>query len=381
MMGKKRVLSVLLVVTLVFSFFSNVFLFGPLIMFSKADPGNIVNDWDNSTTLNVSVIQYEPRINWFDFQYNNSGTWESVIDQQIDVDNSREYRFKVNISSDQGWDDIEYINITAWTDLGDDSTTDYNTHNASYPGGNTHLFLQYENTTGAINWSMQWPDDEAALVEGDCNETRETDPDGSPTHCECYNVTFAFIPGYQFRYAPGDGGWDTTEGHNDVNSWNFNITAVDANGNLSYFNPTTNESLGEFGVYSYSEITSVGWPSITGEPGEVQIADSNITVQLRSNNNFSLSVDLDELDHDSNPLEHIDNTTVSLRGGNLTTITQFPGTGPLYLWGVSEPDYQVAQDDGTLNTTSDIEYRMAIPLFTIPGDYTGILRYKLTTET
>ena len=382
MMGKKRILSILVVLTLVFSFFSNVSLFGPLIMFSKADPGDIPNDWDNSTTLNVTVLQYHPRINWFDFQYNNSGTWESKMDQQIDVDNSKEYRFIVNISSDQGWAEIEYINITAWVDLGNDSATDYDTHNASYPGGNTHLFLQYENTTGTINWSMQWPDDEATFVEGDCNETEETDPDGSPGNTECYNVTFAFIPDYQFRYAPGDGGgWDTTEGHNDANSWNFNITVTDSNGNLSYFNPTTNDSLGEFGVYSYSEIISVGWPTISGNPGEVVIADSDITVELRSNGNFSLSVDLDELDHDSNPSEHISNTTVYLQGGNLTTPTQFPGTGPVFIWGASDPDYQWAQNDTTLNTTDDIEYRMAIPLFTIPGDYTGTLRYVLETET
>ena len=382
MMGKKRVLSILVVTALIISFFSSVSLYGPFIMFSKAAPGNIVNDWDNSTTLNVTVLQYEPRINWFDFQYNNTGTWQSVIDQQIDVDNSREYRFIVNISSDQGWAEIEYINITAWMDLGDDSETDYANHNATYPGGNTHLFLQYENMTGTINWSMKWPDDEATLVEEDCTETRETDPDGSPTNTECYNVTLAFIPGYQFRYAPGDGGgWDTTEGFNDANSWNFNISVYDSNGNYSYFNPITNDSIGEFGVYSYSDITSVGWPTISGMPGEVQIATSNITVELRSNNNFSLSVELDELDHTANPSEHIQNTTVSLRGGNLTTITAFPGNGPLYLWGVDEPDYQPAQDDTTLNITSDIEYRMAIPLFTIPGDYTGTLRYVLTTET
>jgi hypothetical protein len=381
MMGKKRILSILVVVALVFSFFSNISLFSPLISFSKADPGNIPNDWDNTTTLNVSILQDQPRINWFDFQYNNSGTWESVIDQQIDVDNSREYRFIVNISSDQGWAEIEHINITAWTDLGDDSETDYDNHNATYPGGNTHLFLQYENETGTINWSMQWPDDEATFVEGDCNETVETDPDGSPGNTECYNVTFAFIPGYQFRYAPGDGAWDTTEGFNDANSWNFNITATDSNGNISYFNPVTNDSIGEFGVYSYSEITSVGWPTIAGNPGELIIANSNITVELRSNGNYSLSVELDELDHTIDPSEHIQNTTVSLRGGNLTTVTAFPGTGPLFIWGVSEPDYEWAQNDTTLHTTSDIEYRMAIPMFTAPGDYTGTLRYVLETET
>ena len=112
-MGRRALLSTLIMVLLVVSLFSNVFLIGPLVMFSKANPGDISESWDNTTTLNVTVLQLEPRINWYDFQYNNSGTWESRLNQQIDVNNSAEYRFIVNISSDQGWTDIDYINISA----------------------------------------------------------------------------------------------------------------------------------------------------------------------------------------------------------------------------------------------------------------------------
>jgi len=375
-MGKRRTLSILLVVAIVVSLFSNAFLIGPLVMFSKANPGDISNSWDNSTTLNVTVLQLEPRINWFDFQYNNSGTWESRLNQQIDVNNSAEYRFIVNISSDQGWADIIYINITAWYDNSSEATT----YNQSV-GGNKNLYLQWENTTGTANWTMLWPDDEVSFNSEDCSETSEIDPDFSAGNTDCYNVTFAFTPGYQFRYAPGDGAWNTTAGHNDLWSWNFNITAEDQAGNLSYFNPTKGESISEFGVYSYTEIVSAGWPTISGNPGTTVIATSNITLVTRSNGNYSLSVNLDQLDHELNPSANIANTTVSLRGGNLTSITPFPGTGPLNLWGVSDPDYQWAENDSTSKTTSDIEYRMAIPLAQIPGDYTGTLLYVLTTET
>ncbi|MBE3137465.1 MAG: hypothetical protein IMZ43_08790, partial [Thermoplasmata archaeon] len=62
---------------------------------------------------------------------------------QSDVNDSAEYRFIVNISSDQGWDDIQFINITAWYDQGNDGST-YN----QTSGGNWNLFLQYKNTTG-----------------------------------------------------------------------------------------------------------------------------------------------------------------------------------------------------------------------------------------
>ncbi|MCK5459084.1 MAG: hypothetical protein KAI20_04275, partial [Thermoplasmatales archaeon] len=347
---------------------------GPFIMFSKANPGDISDSWDNTTTLNVTVLQLQPRINWYDFQYNQSGTWVSRLNQQIDVNNSAEYRFIVNISSDQGWADIEYINITAWYDNGSESTT-YN----QTSGGNTNLFLQYENTTGTTNFSLIWPDDEA--TKGNWTESNETDSDGSPGNTECHNLTFSFIPSYQIRYASGDGSWEDGPGYNDTWSWNFNITVEDQSGYKSYDNPIIGETVDEFGVYSYTEIVSVGWPTITGNPGTTAIADSNITIETRSNGNYSLAVDLDQLNHTSNPTANMANTTVSLRGGNLTSVTPFPGTGPLYLWGNSNPPYQAAENNDTIKTNSDVEYRCAIPLAQLPGDYTGTIHYHLVTQT
>ena len=375
-MGKKRLLSILLVVALVFSLSSNTFLFGPIIIFTKADPGDITENWHNGTTLNVTVLQLQPRINSYGFEYNQSGTWVDRLNAQIDVNNSAEYRFVVNVSSDQGWDDIEYINITAWFDYGSEAST-YN----STLGGNLNLFLQYENTTGTANWTLQWPDDEAYLNLDDCNETITVDSDGSPGNTECYNLTFAFTPSYQVRYAAGDGApWLDGPGYNDSFSWNFNLSVEDQGGYLSYHNPIIGESVDEFGIYSYTEIVSVGWPTITGNPGMTAIADSNITVESRSNNNYSLSVDLDQLDHISNPTANMANTTVSLRGGNLTTITQFPGDGPLFLWGWNDSSYQVAENNNLSHYTNDVEYRITIPLAQLPGDYQGTLRYHLITE-
>ena len=55
-MGKRRIASIMLVVTLVVAFFSNALIMGPFVMFGRADPGNISYEWDNSTTLNVTVL-------------------------------------------------------------------------------------------------------------------------------------------------------------------------------------------------------------------------------------------------------------------------------------------------------------------------------------
>jgi len=205
-MGKSKVFSMLFVVGLIVSMFTNAFFFGHLIIFSKADPGDISENWHNETTLNVTVLQLQPRINWYDFQYNQSGTWVSKLNTQIDVNNSAEYRFIVNISSDQGWADIDYMNITAWFDNGNDGTT-YN--NSGNLGGNLNMYLQYENTTGAASYNMLWPDDEVTFNSGDCTEALVTDSSGSPGNTECHNITFPFIPGFQIRYSPGDGAWDT----------------------------------------------------------------------------------------------------------------------------------------------------------------------------
>jgi len=190
-MGKKALLSVIIITLIMISFMSNTTIFGPLITFSRADPGDISEAWDNTTTLNVTVLQEEPRINWFDFQFNNSGTWESRLNQQIDVDNSNEYRFIVNVSSDQGWEDIDYIFIEAWVDFGDDTAGVNNYNDSSHLGGNINLNLTYENATGNANWTLHWPDDEASIVDDDCWEwSNETDPSGATGHTDCYNITF-----------------------------------------------------------------------------------------------------------------------------------------------------------------------------------------------
>jgi len=371
MVGKRKIFSMLVMMSLVVFMFINTFVFMPMVMVGKADTGNINENWNNATTLNVTVLELVPRINWYDFQYNQSGTWTSRRNAQIDVNNSAEYRFVVNISSDQGWDDIEYINITAWFDDGNESTT-YN----QTLGGNLNLFLQYENTTGNANYTMLWPNTEVTV--GSLIETIVTDPMGSSLYTDCYNLSFSFTPGYQWRYAPGDGAWDNASNTtNDAYSWNFNISVTDSGeGALGPLYDWIND---EFGIYSYAEVASVGWPTIAGNPGQNVTAASNITLITRSNGNYSLSVDVDNLLHTTHPTANMSNGTVWVRGGNLTASSNFTGSGPLYLYG-SNSTYENAEDNITGKTTSGIEYKCDIPLGQQTGDYEATIRYQLTTE-
>jgi hypothetical protein len=370
---RRRFYTILIVLALVISVFSHVFLFGPTIIFigSAADDSD---SYYNDTTLNVTVLQLEPRINWYDLW---NSTSDSMLNDRLDV--NQEYYFKVNISSDQGWVDIDFINISCWYDWGSEAQT-YN----QTKGGNTNLQLQYENSTATgdiATWRLLWPDDEASINVGGCSDVNTSDPDGSPGNTEAHNLTFAFTPSYQMRYTPAMS--DTNPGHNDTWSWNINITADDDGGLHSYNNPIVGETIDEFGFYSYTEIITAGWPTITGNPGDTPAYnDSYINLQYRSNGNYSLSVNVDNLTHTVTGSHWIDNTSIYTAGGELSPLTAFNGNHQQYYYGnYSAGTYSGALGNGTSNTTTDAEWAVDIAMGQYPGDYNATIYYQLMTQT
>jgi hypothetical protein len=369
---KKNVLSTMIGLMVIISSVLSLFLGGPLSIIGRANPGDIGNIWHNATTLNVTVLHFEPRINFYDFQYNQSGTWVSRLNQQIDVNNSAEYRFLLNISSDQGWDDIRFVNITAWYDQGSDSST-YN----QTQGGNWNLFLQYENIPGNPAWRLLWPHGGEVTLKTHSDKI-SFDPYGSPGHTECHVLTFNIVPNYQMRYAPGDGIWNNTYNTtDDSKSWNFVMTVTD--GGEDAPSPSIIWSRDEFGVYSYSEIVSAGWPTIIGHPGENATANSNITLVTRSNGNYSLSTDVTDLTHRTFPGAWISRENIWVRGGDLNDFDNFTASGGnIFFYGASGM-YHLAQANGTNLVTNDVEYKCNIPMGQLAGDYVAPIRYHLTT--
>jgi hypothetical protein len=371
----RKLYSMVLFFLLVLSLFSMSLVLKSLLPVGKA--GNISSDWHNTSTLNISVVTEIPRVNWYDFQYNDSGTWVSRLNQRIDVNETAEYRFIINISSDQGWGDIDYINVTAWYDNGSESST-YN----QTQGGNYNIYIRYENTTGTPSVQLIWPDDEITFT--DWSETNTSDVIGFPGATEAHNLTFCFIPSYQLRYARGpSSGWDTNMTYVPKNyswsslynawSWNFNLSVTDASENMAWVTD-------EFGVYAYAEVVQVGWPTIVGSPGE-NVSATNITLITRSNGNYSLSVNLTNAIHEINSAYNISNQSIYLRGGNKSSFGNFgSGQPPLYLYGDSS-SYSRAETNGTNKTSTNVEYRCAIPLGTNPGVYHSNIYYHLRTET
>lgn len=369
---KKKFFSAIVGMAIITSLVVNIFVVGPIVMIGKADPGDIPHYWHNTTTLNVTVLHFAPRILWYDFQYNQGGTWVSKLNAQIDVNNSAEYRFIVNISSDQGWDDIQFVNITAWYDQGTDSST-YN----QTVGGNWNLNLQYENTTGTAAWRMLWPHG-GEFTEGTYADIVGFDPYGSIGYTECHNLSFSFVPSYQVRYAPGDGIWNNTYNTtDDAESWNFIMEVTDSGEDAPA--SSTIWITDEFGVYSYSEIVSAGWPTIIGHPGENATANSNITLLTRSNGNYSLSTDVEDLVHRTFPAATISRELIWVRGGDLDLFDNFTASsGGIYFYG-SLGAYHLSRANGTDLTTNDVEYKCNIPLGQMAGDYAAAIRYHLTT--
>lgn len=364
------------------------------ILTIPAGDGNLSDAWHNTSKI-FALVSLKPEIVWYDFQYwTYSNGWESRLNQQIGVNNSARYRFVVNITSYTGWDDIQYINISAWHDLGDDSSF-YN----QTLGGNINMKFVYDNTSNiTANFSMLWPREEVRFV-----NYSETTVDSKFTNfpfAESKKIIFEFIPNYQFRYAPGpSNGWDTRSYDgiytdmtfiNNPWSWNFNISAKNW-GKSNQGIPKTSWVADEFGTYKYLEIASAQDPFIFGEPTNEYYSvndkdgSGNVTIVTRSNGNYSLSSNLLDLIHVEYSGNYISNESVSVRGGNREVFKNFSKSSndpPVFLYGGGYdgmPNYQAAENNGTSLETSNVEYRCYIPIGQIPGEYKTTLYYYLKT--
>jgi hypothetical protein len=240
-----------------------------------------------------------------------------------------------------------------------------------------NLRLEYENTTGTAVWRLLWPHS-GEVTEGTYVDAIGFDPYGSSGHTECHNLSFTFIPSYQVRYAPGDGAWDDNSNTtDDTKSWNFVIDVTDSGEDAP--NPISIWVTDEFGFYSYSEIVSAGWPTIIGHPGENATANSNITLVTRSNGNYSLTVDVENLTHRTFPTATISRDRIWVRGGDLNVFDNFTAlTGAIYFYGFVGV-YHLAEANGTNVITNDVEYKCNIPFGQMAGDYAAPIRYHLMT--
>ncbi len=323
---------------------------------------DVGSDSDNSTNITCIVQTGIPKINYYDLRDATS----SVMNAMIDVNQT--YYFVINVTQESGWADLDYINITAWYDGGTESGT------YGYGSGapNTQFFIRYENTTGTATVTIQYP----TTGEIDSVSFTETVID-STTH----NITIAFRPRDQIRYAPGDGSWDTTEGWNDANTWNFRMNVSNSGGGYN------NSARNEFGVYRFTNITASGDPQGSGVPGQlVYLTSTNTVVKFKTNYNFRMNVSLDTDLLNTALGTSIAATNVEVNATNLnpatmtptlTTWTAFTGTGinnPVWIFGDATPSYHNAFDSG-IQESLETQWRVQIPIGTPAGTYTAAVTY------
>jgi hypothetical protein len=386
MKDPKKIISILLILTICISivhpYYAQQFI-------SIVRAGGIAEAIHSNSSLSVQVIHLAPRINWYDFQYNDTeeGRWVSRLNQQIEVNNESEYRFIINVSSDQGWDKITFINLTAWYDFGNES----NKYNDT-KGKNINLKAQYENTSGTANFNYLWPPAEGFEIsfnEAESKVVEDTLYGWEDT--EARNLTFPFIPNKQFRYAPGEGEdeWNTSVIYPIDNSsyyalfnnfsWNFNISIDNTEGYTTWVTD-------EFGVFRYTEIISAQDPSIVGYPDTNRSVNDNggsgnITIFTCSNGNYNLSVEIDDLTHKGLPTHSIPKENVFVRGGNRSSFRNLSSL--VYLYGGGQngmTEYRNAETNGTQVNTSKVEYACYIPIGQLAGEYTSNINYRLSTE-
>ena len=302
------------------------------------------------------VTNNPPIINSIDLR-NSTG---SKLNGMIDV--NKEYYFLINVTDPDGWDDISYINITAWYDQGNESSY-YN----QTSGGNLNLFLQYKNTTGTAEFKLLWPDDEVEIILTNCSE--------AIINSTTREIKISFKPKSQFRYAPGDGTWDaTTNATDDLYSWNINVSVTDNSSARSW-------TKSEFGVYRYVSIeVPSNWVGVTALPGYYD--DSNIvTITYSSNYDYRLLIYFS-----TNLINQSTGSTIPIAENvyaladvdpddDITTDTKFSGIG-------EENAIEIINASGTFKPdgtyqTVNVQFRVYIPFGTLSGEYRANTHAKI----
>jgi hypothetical protein len=317
----------------------------------------------STRTVTVSTNK-APVINSYDLR-NSSGSKLNGATGLLDV--NHEYYFQINITDENGWADIQYINITAWYDNGNESTT-YN--NSGNLGGNLNMFLQYKNTTGTASFTMIWPNNEAELVLANCSETIVT----STTRI----IKISFKPESQVRYANTTGGWNTTQNAtNDLNSWNFRIDVVDTKNAHSWV-------VDEYGVYRYTFIQpNQNWIDVVAQPGDNDTSNV-VTITYSSNYGYNITIWFEE-----NLTNQTWGTTIPIAGnvdilnGTDPNDDITPSTGDITFNGIGEINaVDIINVSGTfepdgVTQTVDVQFNVRIPLGTMWGIYQAHVGVKI----
>ncbi|RLF59368.1 MAG: hypothetical protein DRN27_02880 [Thermoplasmata archaeon] len=306
-------------------------------------------------------ITHPPRINSFDLLIDGESR---LNNDSIDVNN--EYVLSVNLTDEDGWESIDYVDVEAWYDNGDES----NSYNQTL-GGNMNMLLRYKNTSGTASYDLLWPDDEVELVSINCSEMIVNDTTRI--------INFSFIPKSQIRWAPGDGSWDDTYNEtNDLNSWNVKVTAVDASSQSV-------SNISEYGVYKYTNF------SVDKNFIEVSAAPFFWGTSSKVNVNYSVNYDYNvSVYFEGNLSNSTLNENISIKNNTKLLASAFSGddiiTDQLFEGVGVDNSVDIFNDSGFFpkNNTSQIvsiQFSVFVPLGTMSGVYSSKIAVTVKHDT
>lgn len=317
---------------------------------------------DTNKTVTGTTVINPPFINSYNL-FNNTGSKLNNATGLLDV--NTEYYFTVNVTDLDGWEDINYINITSWYDNGDENTF-YN----QTIGGNLNMFLQYENISGTSNFKMQWPDDEATIILVNCSENIVN----STTRI----INISFKPLNQVRWANSNDTWDTTQNvYNDPYSWNFNISVLDETGRSDW-------RIGEYGIYKFAYISpSQDWVDVYALPGFSDTSNI-VSIVYSSNYNFDMSVFFEENLNNQTwtrtiPIaNNVDILADADLNDDITTDQTFLGIGEIN-------SIEIFNESGifginNVSQTVNVQFRVYVPIGTLGVKYTAHVATKIILD-
>ncbi|MDG6220590.1 MAG: LamG domain-containing protein [Candidatus Thermoplasmatota archaeon] len=316
-----------------------------------------------------------------------------VFNKQVDA--GAQYYFYIRANYSQGWSDNIELNITAWHDGGDESST-YDNAVADRSKANTQFHMRYASgPMGAEGiWQMLYPVTEEVHITA-YQEDRVFIPGLSAEEDHRW-LRVDFYLGPQVRNASSGGVWsvsadndDSLQSFNDLHSWNVEAKISDnayATASSSWYD--------EFGVYRYLSISSSGTPAGGGAPGASGVSlQPGTNISHSSNTAFYVNVSLTDL-WDTGFANKIGARNISVWNMNatsafnstITTPTNFLGHEiPLYVWYnqtqtyMAPADYgnSTVGDTGTADGTTWLAWYIDIPSATPEGTYTGTIRYVI----
>jgi len=303
--------------------------------------------------------------------------WNVISDNTTDglIDVGQLYYFNVTVRHEFGFLEVDFVNITAWHDMGDDTNTYNSTH-----GANLNMMFCYQNdsSTGDVGeFFMVWngTDNETILHKSLCRDVQH------PIAPNTRILTWAFTPGKQIRAAnwtlPSGG----PEGFNDLNSWNFNITATD---DLGANNTPVHD---EFGVYKYVEVTANNDPMGAGRPGMLAQLYPSMHVNSSANHNFKLNVSINNLTDGTNNISAEQVEILWSSDGGITTYGWRPFTFANESYKDNYTEFQFGDDgswqapfvNGSFNHTV-MDWRVDIPVSQPEGTYTSPVYIRIEAE-